>query len=234
VTQRPNAGFPNDSTLPLLAAFVLALGFLGLVVAIVSGGGPSGASAAATTETKTTPRTRTPAPLPERIEAPPVTLGVSSAGDGRGRIRIRGELRDCTEECKLTYDQGATATLVAQPSEGSTFVGWTGSCGSPKTCRVKMNGGRSLTALFSSNTARAPAGGPDDECSDDFDNDGDGDVDDIDIDCLDGDTEEPQDEPLPDVPPPAVTPQPVPVVPPPPPPPPPPPAVVEPPDELDP
>ena len=169
MSRRPDAGFPNDSTLPLLAAFVLALGFLGLVVAIVNGGGGSGASAAATTETATTPRTRTPASTPE-IEAPPVTLGVSSAGDGRGRIRIRGTLRDCDEECKATYDQGATATLVAQPSEGSTFVGWTGSCGSPRTCRVKMNGGRSLTALFALDDPAAPAGAPDDECSDDFDN----------------------------------------------------------------
>lgn len=212
MSERPGAGFPYDSTLPLLAAFVLALAFIGVVVAIVGADGEPDAGAATATETETTPRTATTA---AEIPLAQVTLVFSAAGDGEGRIRVRGSLRDCTEECRLDYDEGATATLVARPSDGSTFVGWTGECGSALTCRVTMDGSQSLTALFSTDELRAPAEGPDEECSDDFDNDGDGDVDDRDVDCLDGLTE----EPLPVVPPPVVTPKP-PVTPPLPPPPP--------------
>ena len=222
VSDRPGAGFPGDSTLPLLAAFLLALGFLGAVIAIMKDGS-SGARPVATATTRTTARPA-PAAAPE-APLPRVTLTVSTAGDGRGQVRIGSDVRDCTEEdCKLTVDEGEDVILAARPASDSTFVGWTGSCSSQRVCRVRMDRSLSLIALFALDKAAAPSS-PDAECSDDFDNDGDDLIDDLDPECVIGDSETPEEDPLDDVAPP-VTPPPPPVVQPPPPvvPPPPPPA----------
>ncbi len=207
---RPGAGFPHDSTLPLLTAFVLALAFIGAVVAIMKDGS-SGARPVATATT-TTARPE-PAAAPE-APAVRVTLTVSTAGDGRGRIRIGGELRDCSdEECRLSFDQGEDASLAARPADDSTFVGWTGSCSSQRACTVRMDRSLSLIALFASDTAAAPEpSSPDAECGDDFDNDGDGSIDDLDPECAIGASEFPTEDPLDEVPPPVVPPPP-PVVP---------------------
>jgi len=220
VSDRPGSGFPHDSTLPLLTAFLLALAFIGGVVALMKDRS-SGARPVATTTTRTT-ALPAPAATPD-APAVRVTLTVSTAGDGRGRIRIGSELRNCSEEdCRLSFDQGEDITLAARPAADSTFVGWTGSCSSPRVCRVRMDRSQALIALFASDKAAAPSS-PDAECSDDFDNDGDDLIDDLDPECVIGDSETPEEDPLDDVPLP-VTPPPPPVVPPPVAPPPPPPA----------
>lgn len=221
---RPDAGFPHDSTLPLLAAFVLALAFLGVIVAIMQDDSSAGARPAATTTTRTTPR-----PEPAATADAPVvhvTLTVSTAGDGSGRIRIGSDVRDCSDEpCQVRVEQGEDISLAARPADDSTFVGWTGSCSSPRVCRVRMDRSQSLIALFASDKAAAPAASsPDAECNDDFDNDGDGSIDDLDPECAISDSEFPAEDPLEDLPPPPPPPPvltPPPVVPPPPPPPPP-------------
>jgi hypothetical protein len=206
----------------LLAAFILAVAFLGAVVAYGLGGG-GGATAAQVTATTPTTRTTTPpgstTPVVEEVQ---VTLGVTTAGDGHGMIRIGGALRDCSDLCRIKVVQGTSETISARPASGSTFVGWTAPCDAPRTCIVSMDMSRLLTALFALKPAQ-----PTSECADGIDNDGDGLVDDADPDCSLGDTEStppPAPPPPVNLPPPVILPPPPPppvILPPPPPPPPP-------------
>jgi hypothetical protein len=223
VAGRPSPGFPSDSTLPLLAAFVLALAFLGVVVAI--GLGDSSSARGKPVASSTTTQQRTPL-LADEV---PVLLLVSTAGDGQGTVRVNGEPHDCSNDCRFKFPRDDTVRLVAREAAGSTFVGWTGNCEGGRTCDQIMDGPRSVTALFGKKTPPPAETAPTTECDDGLDNDGDGLVDGEDGDCLIGETEDPGNAVPP--PPPPIVPQPVvpqvPVVPPPPPPPPPP--VVEPP-----
>jgi hypothetical protein len=206
----------GSSTLPLLAAFLLGLAFLGVVVAIVTGGG-KGADPVVATATTDEPVNTTPT-----VQTVRVSLLVDTAGGGKGKISIDGVLRDCSDGCRLRPYQASTVDLTARQAKGSTFVGWTGSCGSTRRCLINMDHSHTATALFTDNTpALPPPGASADECRDGFDNDNDGAIDDSDYDCLVGKTEEPEPVETTPVtpPPPVITPPPV-IVPPPPPPPP--------------
>jgi hypothetical protein len=220
----------GSSTLPLVVAFLLGLAFLGAVVAIVTSGGKDAPAVAATATTED-PVYTTPT-----VQTVRVSLLIETAGGGQGKVSVNGVLRDCSDGCRLRPYQASTVDLVAHQAKGSTFVGWTGSCGSTRRCLINMDHARSATALFTDNRPAVPAAGPTTaECRDGFDNDGDGAIDDSDYDCLVGPTEEPEPVETTPVtpPPPVITPPPViippPVVPPPPPPPPPPPFVAPPP-----
>jgi hypothetical protein len=210
----------GSSTLPLLVAFLVGLAFLGAVVAVVTNGG-KGAPAVAATATTEEPVITTPTATTARV-----SLLIEIAGGGRGKVSIDGVLRDCSDGCRLRPYQASTVDLVAHQAKGSTFVGWTGSCGSTRHCLINMDHSRTATALFTDNTpALPPPGAAADECRDGFDNDADGAIDDSDYDCIVGKSEEPEPVETTPVtpPPPVVVPPPVIVAPPPPPPPPPPP-----------
>lgn len=226
----PGPGFPNDSTLPLLAAFVLALAFLGAVVAIGLSDGASGAPASAKTSSESLADT-TPVE-----ETPRVTLVLDTVGEGKGTVRVAGEGRVCSGECRYALDRDTSVTIIASPARGSTFVSWTGSCGGARICTVLLDRSHTATALFSRKEQPPDPGIPTEpECSDGIDNDADGFTDGDDDDCLLGDSEFPTDPTVTPPPPPVVPVQPPPVVIPPPvvppppvappPPPPPPPAV---------
>jgi hypothetical protein len=217
----PDSGPFGGSTLPLLLAFVLALAFLGVVVAIGLSEHPDTSQAASTTETNDIPAGDLPTPR--------VTLILGTAGEGRGTVRVAGQPRVCTTECSFRIDQDTSVTIIARAAAGSKFVSWTGSCGGGRICTVTMDQARRATALFAlptdENAAQAPVPAVPD-CTDGLDNDGDGFVDDADVECFTGDSEAGNDDSAPDLPgaptrPPApVAPPPV-VIPPPPPPPPP-------------
>jgi hypothetical protein len=212
----PNAGFPNDSTLPLLAAFVLALCFLGGVVAVGLSDGADGTPAASTTDT---------IPVFEEEPTPRVTLTLDTAGGGKGTVRVAGEERVCSAECNFEMDRETSVTIIARAAGGSKFVTWTGSCGGGRICTLYMDRSRTVTALFTSTAPVAPP--PTADCKDGLDNDSDGFPDDADPDCFTGKSEAGDEAdpllddvaPEPEVaPPPPVAPQPVvppPVVPPP-------------------
>jgi hypothetical protein len=209
----------GSSTVPLLLAFVVGLAFLGAVVAIVTSGGKGPAPVVATATTEE-PVNTTPTATTARV-----SLLIEIAGGGRGKVSIDGVLRNCIDGCRLRPYQASTVDLVAHQAKGSTFVGWTGSCGSTRHCLINMDHSRTATALFTDNRPVLPPAGPTTpECHDGFDNDGDGAIDDSDYDCLVGTSEEPAPVETTPVtpPPPVVAPPPVIVAPPPPPPPPPP------------
>ena len=207
-------GFGSDSTIPLLTAFLLALAFLGVVVAIGLSDGADGAPATAKTSTDSLADT-TPVD-----ELPKVTLTLDVAGAGRGTVRVAGEPKVCSKECSFRLDRDVSVTIIARAAPGSTFVTWTGSCGGGRFCTVLTDRSQTATALFSVKEKELPEEpvvpeGPD--CEDKIDNDGDGKTDIDDDDCLLGEYEDPADNAAaPDAtttPPPAVDPaQPAPVV----------------------
>ena len=57
---------------------------------------------------------------------------------------------DCgVATCYAYFNTGTTVTLTAIPAQGSTFAGWSGSCGGTSTqISVTMDGGKSCTATF--------------------------------------------------------------------------------------
>lgn len=236
----PSSGFPNDSTVPLLVAFVLALAFLGGVVAVGLSDGADSPPAASTTDT---------IPVFEEEDTPRVTLTLDTAGGGKGTVRVAGEPRRCSAECDFEMDRETSVTIIARAASGSKFVTWTGACGGGRICTIYMDRSRTVTALFTS-TAPPPPPPPTMDCADGLDNDSDGFPDDADPECFTGKSEAgdadpllddlnpPEDDVPPPPPPPVVQPPvvPPPVIPPPPPvvlPPPPPPPEPEPEPGLD-
>jgi hypothetical protein len=201
-------GFPNDSTLPLLAALVLALAFLGAVVAIGLSDGADGSPVSAKTSTESLADTTVD-------ETPHVTLVLDTAGEGKGTVRVAGEGRVCSGECRYRLDRDTSVTIIASPARGSTFVSWTGTCGGGRICTVLLDHSHTATALFSRKEQPVDPTAPTAaECSDGVDNDADGFIDGDDDDCLLGDSEFPTDPTPPPPPPPPVAPvQPAPVVP---------------------
>lgn len=96
-------------------------------------------------------------------------LTVDLAGEGKGRVvgyrteslsayeqcRDTGETCrepnpmwiDCGSECSVGLD-GASITLVAEPAEGSDFVGWTGACEGTARCSLTVDETTNVTARF--------------------------------------------------------------------------------------
>lgn len=101
-------------------------------------------------------------------------MQVATSGDGKGVVRI--EVANgppdwnpywgtCPPDCEpVEIDdalfQGLFPEMVftARPSEGSTFVGWSGSCaGTASVCRVPLAGRVQATAKFARRASRGPA-----------------------------------------------------------------------------
>jgi len=210
----------DDSTIPLLSALLLALAFLGIVVAIGLTDGPDTPAAASSTTT-------TAAAAPEGdIPTPLVTLTLDTAGEGKGTVRVAGMPKVCSQACSFKVDQDTSVTIIARSAPGSRFVSWTGSCGGGRICTILMDKSITYTALFALPSDSTPElVVPEPDCSDGLDNDDDGYADDADVECFTGNSEAPLDDPgatFDDAAPPPVVPPPVvppPVVPPPPPPP---------------
>ena len=93
--------------------------------------------------------------------APPAaattSLAVLVTGRGTGLVTSTPNGISCSGACSAQFNTGATVTLRALPTSGSTFVGWSGACASNATCVVSLEVARSVTATFSSPLAAASA-----------------------------------------------------------------------------
>ena len=77
------------------------------------------------------------------------TLLVSKGGTGFGTVTTSPAAGiDCGIDCAETYNFGASVTLTALPSPGSTFAGWSNACTGTGTCTVTMDAAKSATATF--------------------------------------------------------------------------------------
>src|SRR5687768_12733543 len=125
----PSESFWDDSTVVLIVGLLIGLMVLGGAIAagLPDDPDPNAKPVAEVTTTATVPGTDTTAaqdtPPPTKFE-----LTVTNAGDGRGEIRVDGETRDCSDACRFELEPETLVTLVATPSAGSSFAGWTEPC----------------------------------------------------------------------------------------------------------
>jgi YVTN family beta-propeller protein len=85
----------------------------------------------------------------------PLTLTISIAGSGIGKVTSAPAGITCGTSCQARYPAGTAVVLTPVASGGSTFSGWSGD----SDCfdgQVAMTANRSCTAMF---TANAPPGG---------------------------------------------------------------------------
>ena len=77
-------------------------------------------------------------------------LAVTTAGDGGGEITSTPAGIACQATCVADFATGTTITLEAIPDRRSEFTGWSGSCtGRQRTCNVRLDASRLVTAVFS-------------------------------------------------------------------------------------
>lgn len=76
-----------------------------------------------------------------------VTINVTRAGNGTGRVTSEPDGIDCGTDCTGLFIPGSSVTLHAEPAVGSRFGGWGGGCSDVLTiCSYQLNvsGGASL------------------------------------------------------------------------------------------
>lgn len=75
------------------------------------------------------------------------TLTVVKAGAGTGTVTSNPAGIACGADCSESYASGAV-TLIATPTTGSAFAGWSGACTGTGACAVTMDAAKSVTATF--------------------------------------------------------------------------------------
>jgi hypothetical protein len=65
---------------------------------------------------------------------------------GNGTVTTTGI--NCGADCSESYPIGAVVSLAANPASGARLAGWSGACTGTGTCKVTMDGAKSVTATF--------------------------------------------------------------------------------------
>jgi hypothetical protein len=81
----------------------------------------------------------------------PVALTVTNKGKkgGQGNVTSGDGDINCGSTCKVSYPLNTLVTLIADPSPGSTFTGWSGAgCSGTGTCVVTMSKAQKAKATF--------------------------------------------------------------------------------------
>jgi len=88
---------------------------------------------------------------------PPATvqLTVTDSGTGTGTVTSAPAGISCGLTCSASFATGTSVTLTANPSNGSTFTGWTGACSGTTPCSLTLESDTAVGAIFSA----APASG---------------------------------------------------------------------------
>jgi uncharacterized repeat protein (TIGR02543 family) len=79
---------------------------------------------------------------------PPTTYPLSVAVTGSGTVASSPAGITCGTTCSASFTSGASVSLTATPTAGSTFTGWSGACSGTGTCAVAMSQAKSVTATF--------------------------------------------------------------------------------------
>jgi len=75
-------------------------------------------------------------------------LTVDKAGTGDGLITSSPAGIDCGQDCSADLPQGSVVALTAEPSEGSSFMGWSGDCSGSGNCQITLDAAKTVTATF--------------------------------------------------------------------------------------
>jgi hypothetical protein len=86
----------------------------------------------------------------EEAEDTPVMLSVIVSGGGKVTVNTEaGGAFSCRADCRYPAAPAATILLTAVPDAGAAFMEWSGACGgTATTCRLTMDGARSVGADF--------------------------------------------------------------------------------------
>lgn len=87
--------------------------------------------------------------VPFAVDA--LTLNVVKTGSGNGTIISDPASIICGTNCSASFLRGSTVNLIATPSTGSTFSGWSGAginCPGIETCDVDMDADKTITGSF--------------------------------------------------------------------------------------
>ncbi len=79
------------------------------------------------------------------------TLQVFKSGNGAGSISSDPIGISCASACvedSEDFVSGVSITLIATPTDGSEFTGWSGDCSGNSNCVIQMDGNKSVTAIF--------------------------------------------------------------------------------------
>lgn len=81
---------------------------------------------------------------------PQVSLSVTTSGSGQGTVTSYPSGIECPGTCSHGFDQGSTVYLMAAPSPGSGFAGFSGGgcSGTGPVCAVPMSAATGVTAEF--------------------------------------------------------------------------------------
>ena len=120
-----------------------------------TGDGASNANLAVSSNSPTSPDTvalagsgYTPSPPPPTPN-PARSLSIGLVGSGEGTVRGSTGAISCPTACSHSYAAGTQVTLVATPTPGSTFAGWSGGgCSGAGACRITIDADTKLTADF--------------------------------------------------------------------------------------
>ncbi|MFO1412649.1 MAG: putative Ig domain-containing protein [Burkholderiales bacterium] len=77
----------------------------------------------------------------------PLTIG--RQGSGSGVVSSPQSALVCGDRCVESYTAGTGVTLVATPTTGDVFVGWSGACSGTGACNVTMDAAKAVMAVFS-------------------------------------------------------------------------------------
>ncbi len=87
-------------------------------------------------------------------------LSIGEAGTGAGTVSSSPSGISCQPTCSATFSTGQQVTLVASPTNGSVFSGWSGACTGSGSCVVTMNSPQTVIANFTQTAATScPASG---------------------------------------------------------------------------
>ena len=93
----------------------------------------------------------------EVVSSDGFALTIRKQGTGSGRVISNVAGIDCGDDCFEIYSSGTQVTLTAQPSEGSSFAGFTGGgCTGQSECMVTMDASKTINANFSSDFPTPP------------------------------------------------------------------------------
>ena len=103
----------------------------------------------------------TSAAIAPAVAAPPPqppghTLTVTLGGSGTGSVSSGDGAIACPPTCTHFYMAPGPVTLTETPASGSTFTGWSGTCGTAPTCTVSMASDHTVTATFTGGSSMPP------------------------------------------------------------------------------
>lgn len=92
---------------------------------------------------------------PKTITCLPQMYTLTASVNGSGSVGSMDSLISCPGDCSEAYTNGTSVTLIATPSSGHQFTGWSGTAcsGSNPSCTTVMNANKTATANFSLATA---------------------------------------------------------------------------------